>query len=291
MIRYDASAAAIEAAVDAISPKWRDKAAKRTAAFTKAGKYAEKSAIWSEVKPVFMAAQRNKCVFCERQFENELYGKIEFDLEHFRPKSSVLAWPVPGRHDHSYDFETGGANEAGYYWLPYDLGNYAASCKVCNSNLKSNFFPVAGERLTAPGDLASERAYLTYPIGTGDADPESLIAFVATTAVPRAAGGADRLRGQVAIDFFDLNRREELHRQRAAMIMLLGGALSNISAGIGDDTDEALAERIVGDVFPHTNCLRSFRRLWDEEEAFGRRVLRSCKLYYASAAGTPPPEA
>ena len=79
MVRYDVSMPSLEAAVDATSPKWRANAAKRTAKFVTAKAYAEKSPMWSQVKPVFMAAQSNKCLFCERQFESELYGKIEFD--------------------------------------------------------------------------------------------------------------------------------------------------------------------------------------------------------------------
>ncbi len=289
MIRYDVSIASVEAAVDSTSPEWRANAAKRTAKFIKAKVYAEKSPMWSTVKPVFMAAQKNKCLFCERQFESELYGKIEFDLEHFRPKSSVMAWPVEGRHDYSYDFDLGSDASSGYYWLAYALSNYAASCKVCNSNLKSNFFPVANARTSAPGDLKAEGAFLCYAIGSEDDDPESLVSFVATTAIPTAAAGDLRRRGQVMIDFFDLNKREELHRQRASMIILLGGALTNIATGNGDQADETLAERIVTSVFPHTNCLRSFRRLWDNDQEFARRVLTSCKLYYASATGAPPP--
>jgi hypothetical protein len=281
--------AALEAAVDSTNPKWRANAAKRTAKFVKAAGYSEASPMWSSVKPVFMAAQKNKCLFCERQFESELYGKIEFDLEHFRPKSSVLSWPVVGRHEYYYEFGLGEASPSGYYWLAYQLSNYAASCKVCNSNLKSNFFPIAGDRIAAPGDLRTEKAFLCYAIGSDDEDPESLVNFVATTAVPSAGDDERRRRGQVIIDFFDLNKREELHRQRASMIILLGSALANIAAGTGDEADETLAARIVTGVYPHTNCMRSFRRLWDSDQPFARRVLTACKLYYASATGANPP--
>lgn len=289
MIRVNTTPEALLQAVNAIDDKWIGKADKRTAAFVVAKKYAEPNPIWSTVKPAFMALQNNKCVFCERQFESELYGKIEFDLEHFRPKSSVLAWPVVGRHDYVYEFGTGGDNPAGYYWLPYALSNYAASCKVCNSNLKSNFFPVARKRVTEPGDLVGEKALLNYPLSDGDTDPEDLVTFVATTAVPKVKSGYNYRRGRVIIDFFDLNKREQLHRERANMIILLGNSLANAANGTGDDTDDVLIASLVEPVYPHTNCLRAFRKAWDKDRAFAIKALKACKAYYAAGKGAKPP--
>lgn len=290
MIRYDVGPDKLDAAVDAISPTWRTRAATRTAGFIAAGEYEEASSIWSEVKPVYMAAQSNKCVFCERQFEDAIHGKIEFDLEHFRPKSSIAKWPDPARHAHAYDFQTGDHAAIGYYWLAYGLSNYAASCKNCNTNLKSNYFPIAGNRGTAQQGVNAEQPFLCYPIGTSDTDPEELLTFVATTAVPKSSTAHDRRRGQIMIDFFDLNKREELHRQRANMIVLLGSALVNLADDRGDEADEQLARRIVENVYPHTNCVRAFRATWDNDQDFARRVLRSCKTYYASEKGTDPPQ-
>lgn len=237
-----------------------------------------------------MALQMNKCIFCERQFENELYGKIEFDLEHFRPKSSVKAWPDPSRHPWQYDFETGGADEAGYFWLPYDLQNYAASCKVCNTSLKSNYFPIAGTRITAPGDLAAEQQFLCYPLGEIDEDPANILTFVATTAVPAVTHGHLHRRAKVTIDFFDLNGREQLHRERANMIVLLGQSLAAIEAGIGDANDAALVEAIVSPLYPHTACVRAFSEAWDTDRPFARKILSACKAYVAAGQGAAPPE-
>jgi len=94
------------------------------------GHYVETAAIWSTVKPVFMKLQLNKCVFCERQFESPLYGTIEFDLEHSRPKSNVLAWPDPQRHSAlNYTVAMGDASEQGYFWLAYDPLNYVAPAR------------------------------------------------------------------------------------------------------------------------------------------------------------------
>jgi len=56
-----------------------------------------------------------------------------------------------------------------------------------------------------------------------DKDPEELLTLVATVAKPATASGHKRDRGQIIIDFFDLNGRDLLHRQRAQMSSLMGG--------------------------------------------------------------------
>lgn len=290
MIRYEVDMAKLVAEVGKLDAKWMTKAEERTERFERAAKYSENSnqAIWSTVKPAFMALQHNKCVFCERQFENELYGKIEFDLEHFRPKSSVKVWPVAGLHSFVYDFPTGDASETGYYWLPYDLGNYAASCKACNTSLKSNYFPIAGDRLTSRGELKSEKSFLCYPLGTVDDDPQSLVTFIGTVAVPASASGHERRRGQVIIDFFDLNGREQLHRERARMIVLFGASLAAVAAGHADNSDQLIIETCRSSMMPHASCLRAFERQWTDDRAFARRVLSECKRYFTSLAGELP---
>src|SRR5689334_5351828 len=129
MIAVDVSVEKLEAAVDALDANWRRRAADRKAALIAAKKYAEASAIWSDIKPIFIEIQNRKCIFCERQFETPLYGRIEYDLEHFRPKSSVKGWPPRGRVPTHNNYPMGDVSTAGYYWLAYDLFNYAASCK------------------------------------------------------------------------------------------------------------------------------------------------------------------
>ncbi|BDI28356.1 hypothetical protein CCAX7_004070 [Capsulimonas corticalis] len=203
MIRYPKALPEIEALVDAKVPGWRRNAERRTAAILQLGHYAETSAIWSEVKPVFMEIQHNKCAYCEQQLEGGEFGAIAHDLEHYRPKRNVRAWPAdPAK----YDFPTGEAFPNGYYHLAYHLGNYAAACKVCNTLMKSYFFPVASSRIAAgdaPEDYAAERPYLIYPIGVLDEDPEEILEFVGVNALPRQ--GPSGRRALVTIDFFGLN--------------------------------------------------------------------------------------
>lgn len=282
MIRYSVSDADIRAAIEGVNATWLDRAAERTAAFIAAGSYDETSSIWSEIKPVYIALQNNKCIFCERKFESPEFGKIEYDLEHFRPKSSIKTWPRAD-DDFSYDFDTGDAADQGYFWLAYETLNYAASCKVCNSTLKSNYFPIAGDRGMAtatPEDLLSEKPFLCYPVSDFDEDPQNLVTFSATIAVPAAADGHDRRRGEVIIDFFRLNRREQLHRERAQMIMILGDALRRIEAGEDVALNTQIAEKVISEEMRHAACSRAFRSLWDADRDLARRYHDRCKQYF-----------
>lgn len=291
MIRYPFDLTQVQADVAALDPKWLNKAAKRTKKFLDLGRYEEKTAIWSAVKPVYMNFQHNKCVFCERKLESAIYGKIEHDLEHFRPKSSVLAWPDPQRHpDVSFPYATGDEAPAGYYWLAYDLENYAAACKVCNTAFKLNYFPIASVRATPGTDRASERQYLCYPLGELDADPQSLVTFMATTAVPAAQDGHDRRRGEVIIEFFGLNKRENLHFGRAEIISAFGGGLLAASTKIIDETEQKIIEEAGSNFFPHAGCLRAFLKLWLSDQPLAIQVYQRCfKYMWSQRAPIPRP--
>ena len=84
MIRYPITLTEIEQRVDAKAPNWRRCARWRTTRLFNKGKYEEKSSIWSEVKPVYMAFQHNKCIYCEQRLEGGPLGTIAHDLEHYR---------------------------------------------------------------------------------------------------------------------------------------------------------------------------------------------------------------
>lgn len=293
MIRYALDSIALEQEIRATDRTWFAKAEKRTRAIVAAGQFSEKASIWSKTKPAFIRLQMNKCVFCERQFETPDYGTIEYDVEHFRPKSSVEPWPDASRHPRiAYDFATGEASSTGYFWLAYDVLNYAASCKVCNTIFKLNYFPIASSRAPAPADataLRSERPFLCYPIGTADDDPETLITFSATTAVPAKRSGHAAKRGRLIIDFFGLNEREQLHRQRAHMITLFGPALNAMTSGNATASDRQLVAKMSSPILPHAGCLRAFRRLWGKDPGAAARVFERCRLFITSDTGTTPP--
>lgn len=69
----------------------------------------------------------NKCAYCE-SYDNE------FEVEHYRPKASVL-----------------GETHPGYYWLAYEWTNLLPACHDCNKvGSKGYLFPIIGTRMMAP---------------------------------------------------------------------------------------------------------------------------------------------
>lgn len=269
MIRYPVSLEKIEADIEIQARGWRRRTQRRTDGFVRLGRYEEKSSAWDQVKPVYMKLQYNKCIYCEQQLEGGPRGKINHDLEHFRPKSSVGVWPRPS--DEPLSFPTGDPIDPGYYRLAYHPGNYATSCKPCNSLLKLNFFPITRTRITDgenPEDYAAERPYLPYPIGpiaeenAGDEDPERLITFVFSDdgplAVPRYTEDENPVRyrrGLVAVRFFDLNRADLLY-SRAFVLLAVWETFKN--AERGDPGSVRRLEIYTSPRAPHTSCSRCF---------------------------------
>ena len=139
MIRYDIDPEDLRARVERHRPGWIDRADARTDTFRQAGGYRERQSIWSEVKPVFMSLQGNKCCFCERKFESGELGRHELDVEHFRPKKNVKRYRLPrSLITEGISLTPPPAANTGYYLLAYHLLNYAAACKACNSGLKNS---------------------------------------------------------------------------------------------------------------------------------------------------------
>ena len=267
MIRYPATLAQIESSVDALSPQWRTRAAAKTKTFRKNKKYEEASSSWSEIKQVFMDLQFNKCGYCERLLGIGDKSSIEFDLEHFRPKSSVAAWP---KQTSTYNFPTGPASANGYYLLAYNLFNYLVACKKCNSPYKSSYFPIAASQRKISSDdfavLATENPLLIYPIGELDDNPEDLITFDGTQPRPTTSRGHKFRRARVTIDFFALNTREELLRRRADLIRAIFVAFedrNHRTSARRRDARLALAE-IESNAFEHRNCARAFLKICEE---------------------------
>lgn len=289
MIRYPFDRTRVEAAISALDKKWLQKAKTRGTKLKNLGRYEETSAIWSIVKPVFMKLQHDKCIFCEQRLEGGAYGPVAWDLEHFRPKSNVAVWPDAKRHPDLAYPDLGPASEAGYYWLAYELSNYAASCKVCNTIFKLNWFPVAKARAAATTkDLQREEALLCYPLGNTDEDPEELVTFVLTTAVPKHKKGRRNLRARVIIDFFGLNKREHIHRDRAQMIGSVGALLAERDQGSAAPEVLALLARLSEPHIPHAACVRAFMDLWQDDVVAARRGYKACRAYGFDPAAAPP---
>ncbi len=279
MIRHALDAAALRADIEKEDATWFKKANSRTTKLVKLGLFDEKTTIWSKAKPAFIVLQSNKCAFCERPFSGPDESRIEMDLEHFRPKGQVAAWtPPPGQK--AYPALLGDPSPKGYYWLAYDAANYAAACKICNSDYKGACFPIAGPRCVDPtdkGKLAAEQSYLVYPIGTLDDDPEELITFTGTIARPVAAAGPRHVRAALIIDFFGLNTRDQLHIQRAETIERFGKALIAVADGMASQPDHTYIAQIRNPLIPHAACLRAFKGLWDKDQASARRLFDACR--------------
>jgi hypothetical protein len=290
VIRYASTKSSIEAAIRDLNGTWLTRAEQRTAHFVKAKGFAEGGVGWSEIKPAYMALQHNKCVFCETPEYSPERGTYNLDVEHFRPKNAVQTWPKAGAAT-QYQFSTGGPGGA-YYWLALNPANYAVSCKECNSRYKANFFPVAAARGSigdSPQQLQSELPFLCYPLGDWDEDPENLISFDGTIAIPASDDPVKIRRAEVIIDFFSLNDRLALQRERAQFIVLFGGFLERVATGVGGDTAESIVARMDLPSAPHANCLRSFKRTWVTNPLRGKEILDECTAMYFDSVGEPTP--
>lgn len=281
MIQYPISQQQLERLIELERPGWLDRARDRTDNFSALGYYHESSSIWSEVKVVYMRLQHGKCAYCERQLESEDYGRIEHDLEHFRPKKKAKSWKLTQALKQAGVVLTApvsGAADPGYHLLAYNPVNYCTSCKSCNSRLKSDYFPIEGIRSSGGADpvqLSSEKPLLVNPVGDFDDEPALLVSFHGLS--PMASGSSDykRHRGLVSIDFFHLDdrRRKYLFRERANIIVSLHSflKLADQAASPGEKSVyEGLVDMTTRPSAPHTNCARCFCELYkqDQEEAY-----------------------
>ena len=222
----------LRARVEEHVPGWIARARARTESFRCKKKYDEKSSIWGEVKPVFMQLQGGgKCCFCERKFESGELGRHELDVEHFRPKRNVKKRPQ-GRIGEGIRLTVPAEGNNGYHLLAYHLFNYAAACKPCNSGLKKDYFPIAGDYHLEgedPDEMRAERPWLFYPIGSRDVDPEDVISFRGVFPRSEHTDLSLKQRGLATIAFFaldDVSARKNLVRERAMVIVVLRGQLA-----------------------------------------------------------------
>ncbi len=281
MIRYDIGLQALKNLISAEDADWLDDAAGLTERFRQSGDYLDHNTIWRRIVRVYMEIQRNKCAFCERKFEDQATGGTrEFDVEHFRPKSSVKKWPPANLQDElPADFPEDSASTKGYFLLPYHPYNYTVACKPCNSSFKSNFFPIRSVRDIDgddPLEMKGEKPFLVYPLGHFDSDPESIVEYDGILAVPRVKSGEKHLRGIAIIVFFRLNIREEHFLERAQKLAALFLALreSDSTQPLVRTTARALVSSLTSENSAHTNCMRSFKRLFESDRARAETIIR-----------------
>lgn len=294
MIGYPISKVDLEALIAARSTSWLHRAAQRTNRFRAIGRYEEDSSIWSEVKLVYMELQGDcKCAYCERKLESSQRGSIEEHVDHFRPKGNVRAWEMPQQlKDQGIDATQVPNEDHGYYLLSYHLFNYAASCGPCNL-LKRDGFPIAGDYVLTgedPVDLLAEKPYLIYPIGDFDESPEDLIRFHGVSPQAVAPDGHRRARALVTIEFFELDhpeKRKRLMKERALVIMVLYPELEKEAGGAGGaeaaDATRAV-EKLTSASELHTNCARSFKRLFYSDRVEAKAVYDRARQFFMSGS-------
>ncbi len=289
MIHYPISVEQLHRRIDAINKTWRDRATKRTKEI-ESGSRKKITGMWSEIKPVYMSLQSSKCAFCEKSIEDQA---IEQDVEHFRPKNEIRRWPIP-KYLSGACFninQPASGSEPGYRLLAYHPMNYVTSCKTCNSVFKKNYFPIAGKRMSGvkdPYDSKKELPYLIYPLGDLDCKPEQLIKFYALSPQPRR-NGFDRLRAMVTIELFGLDnesKRNWLFKDRAKHIENLYYILKERDEEANDESTRRKAATRVKTLKskkePHSNCLRSYERLWKANRQEAQVVYNKIKKFLES---------
>lgn len=288
MIRHDVDLNRLETLVDEHKPGWRARAEERTERFRALGAYGESSSIWGEIKAVFLELQEAKCCFCERKFGGG-FSQYELDVEHFRPKGRVRQWPCP--QDLAAEFRSptaAPAGNGGYYLLSYQILNYAAACKPCNSGLKKNYFPISGEydfAGTVPNAMKAERPWLMFPIGSTDVDPEDVVTFYGMLPQCKSDDPELKLRGHATIAFFGLDdviARKDLMRERANVIFVLQVLLERERAG--HPRAAAMVSRMVDSSAPHANCARSFKNLFDRNRTEAASVAELAERFIESGS-------
>lgn len=294
MIRYAIERATLIDRIRAIKPDWLDRAQARTLQYEQLQDYTDGTDFWGQIKQVYIDLQHEKCAYCETKLQGAEYASKVHEVEHFRPKSSVKAWPdrkKPAWAKFPAGIGTGAAHDKGYYRLAYHPFNYAIACTRCNSTLKSNYFPVRGNRdvtLADPSLGQGEDALLLYPVSDVDSDPADIIRFDGVLAVPAHTAGAAHERALATIWFFDLNH-QDLTSRRAEMMALLWGAME--SHRLADiDADRQFArdtiDAVCSEAGQFSACMNAFRALYRDRRAAARE-----KAVQARQLGRLPPSA
>jgi hypothetical protein len=282
MIRYSITLQDLVNNINATKPGWITRAHARTQTYTAVSRYTGGTDFWGEIKSVYIALQHEKCAYCETKLQGAVLASKSHEVEHYRPKQSVNAWP---NHNivHWADFhpawQVGGASPTGYYALAYHPFNYAIACTRCNSTLKSNYFPVRGPRDVHghdPSAMTGEQPLLLYPISTIDPDdPADIITFDGVLAIAKHKSGAAYERAETTIAFFQLNH-EDLVTRRSEEIIDLWMALEQL-ANPSSAASAVRARKVMrGKCSPRhefSACMNAFKVLYDTTPARAEEIV------------------
>lgn len=197
------------------------------------------------VKLQLKALFGRKCVFCE----SLLMGTQPGDIEHYRPKGSLLVPNPAGAKP---------IEKAGYYWLAASWPNLLLACADCNRPRyqldwddttrligKGEYFPLESEaqRATSTATLANEKPLLINPCSD---DPERHLSFRDDGGVqPTIKDGVSSPEGQATIYYCGLARAELLQmraRHRITVMAAVRHIVQSLKAGNepGADLDDLL---------------------------------------------------
>ncbi len=263
----------IEDMVDEFDPDWR----------TKYAVWNGKGSPWSKIKDVFTSLQFGKCAYCERRVQAEIKrGKVQSDVEHFRPKNAVKPWSSSDT-----TLVVGQGVAAGYDWLATNVANYTFSCKECNSTYKGNYFPIAGKAGRSRQSVrvlnTREKPFLLNPLDALDDDPEDLIDWVSFIPIPKISEIQDQYRywrAKVIIEFFELDERHDVRHGCAEQIIAVWNAfLLKDHPLVGQTNREELERYKTENTRVHMACIRAFLRLLEDET-----TQVTAKMYAEAAA-------
>lgn len=202
------------------------------------------------VKDALLEAQHHKCCFCETKLGHADHG----DVEHFRPKGG---WQQD---------ETDALHQPGYYWLAYEWSNLYASCSICNTSHKGNFFPLADpatRNTHYDADIASEVPLLLDPAGPDN--PEDHIGFRGEFVYPIN----DSARGDATIRICGLDREhlEEDRRRSLATVRSVLVILHHKDT-TAEERDDALRllDEALSDAGEYAAMARCYFRKWQERD-------------------------
>lgn len=276
MILHRITAAELLRRIDAHDPKWRAAAKKKSRAVLKKGRIDEGDGTWSAIKDVFIALQGNKCMYCEKPMpapsaEAVAKGRVEYDVEHHRPKNRVSPWPTPAvlaarRITYAKKLRSGAPE--GYLHLAFDPENYGVSCKTCNSELKGDRFPIVGKcspkAKTRAAHDACELPCVVLPIGDAAAvDPEKWLVWAGPfVRAFRSRDETRRLRARALVDFFELDAREDLVLLRCFVIDGLYRRLSKRPRSL---RDQRYIDARCASTSAFAGCARGFCKLYERD--------------------------
>ncbi len=235
-----------------------------------------------------MRLQNHKCGYCETPLAQGRNAKIDYDVEHYRPKAKVEAWPTEEiKKRLAIDYSVSSGRIAGYPELAHHPHNYLVCCKVCNSPYKHNFFPILG----APSESGEcrlarmnvrEKPAIPLPIGDWGEDPTPIVTFYGFVAVPASNDPVSVLRAKIIIDFFELNIRPDLLLGRAAAVVNVYQYLREITdLHLAEDSVEAedWVKNAMADSAPYSAASRAFYRLYQRDLGKAKEIARVSARY------------